>query len=201
MAIFRPLATRSPQRPPGPAWRNKVLADSADDPDDADKPDDLNESNKSDDSDDSLMTSSASYPNCKKWSWPRFPRPAQWPKTGQFFLKAFCKMAIFQHHGGQNPQRPPGQTWRNKILADSANDPDDADKPDDLDESDNYDDSDDSLVTSRASYPNCKKSSWPRFPRPGQWPKSDQFLLTAYCKMTIIRPLAARSLQKPPGRA
>ena len=39
MAIFQPLAARSPQRPPGPAWRNKVLADSADDPDDADKPD------------------------------------------------------------------------------------------------------------------------------------------------------------------
>ena len=87
------------------------------------------------------------------------------------------------------------------ILADSANDPDDADKPDDLDESDNYDDSDDSLMTSRASYPNCKKSSWPRFPRPGQWPKSDQFLLTTYCKTTIFRPLAAKSPQKLPDRA
>ena len=41
MAIFRPLAARSPQRPPGQARRNKVLADSADDPDDADKPDGL----------------------------------------------------------------------------------------------------------------------------------------------------------------
>ena len=41
MTIFRPLAARKPQRPPGQAWRNKVLADSADDPDDAAKPDDL----------------------------------------------------------------------------------------------------------------------------------------------------------------
>ena len=57
MAIFRPLADRSPHRPPGAAWRNKVLADSADDPDDADKPDDLDESDNSDESDDSLMTS------------------------------------------------------------------------------------------------------------------------------------------------
>ena len=44
MALFRSLAARSPQRPPGRAWRNKALADSADDPDDADKPDDLNDS-------------------------------------------------------------------------------------------------------------------------------------------------------------
>ena len=44
MTIFRPLAARSPQRPPGLAWRNKVLADSADDPDDADKADELDES-------------------------------------------------------------------------------------------------------------------------------------------------------------
>ena len=43
MVIFQPQAAWSPQRPPGPAWRNKVLADSADDPDDADKPDDLND--------------------------------------------------------------------------------------------------------------------------------------------------------------
>ena len=44
MAIFRPVAARSPQKPPGQAWTNKVLANSADDPDDADKPDDLDES-------------------------------------------------------------------------------------------------------------------------------------------------------------
>ena len=49
MTIFRPLAARSPQGPPGPAWRNKVLADSANDPDDADKLDDLDESDNSDD--------------------------------------------------------------------------------------------------------------------------------------------------------
>ena len=53
MAIFRPLAARSPQSPPGPAWRDKVLADNADDPDDADEPDDLDESDNSDDSDNS----------------------------------------------------------------------------------------------------------------------------------------------------
>ena len=88
MTTFRALAARSPQRPPGQARRNKVLADSADDPDDADKPDDLDESDNSDDSDDSLMTSRASYPNCKKSSWPRFPRPAQWPKSGQFLSTA-----------------------------------------------------------------------------------------------------------------
>ena len=43
MAIFRPLAARSTQRPPGPAWGNKVLAESAEDPEDADKPDELDE--------------------------------------------------------------------------------------------------------------------------------------------------------------
>ena len=47
MAIFRPLAARSPQNPPGPAWRDKVLADNADAPDDADEPDDLDECDKS----------------------------------------------------------------------------------------------------------------------------------------------------------
>ena len=57
MATFQPLAARSPQRPPGRAWRNKVLADSADDPDDADKPNDIDESDNSDDSDDPLTTS------------------------------------------------------------------------------------------------------------------------------------------------
>ena len=66
MVIFRPLAARSPQNPPGPAWRDKVLADNADDPDDADEPDDLDESDNSDDSDDSLMTSWASCPSSKK---------------------------------------------------------------------------------------------------------------------------------------
>ena len=137
----------------------------------------------------------------QKVGLPRFPRPAQWPKTGQFFLKAFCKMAIFRPLAARSPQRPPGPAWRNKVLADSADDPDDADKPDDLDESDNSDDSDDSLMPSWASCPSCKKWSWPRFPRPGQWPKSGQFLLTAYCKMTIFRPLAARSPQRPPGQA
>ena len=57
MVIFRPLAARSPQRPTGRAWRNKVLADSADDPDDVHNADDLDESDNSDDSDDSLMAS------------------------------------------------------------------------------------------------------------------------------------------------
>ena len=102
----------------------------------------------------------------QKVGLPRFPRPAQWPKTGQFFLKAFCKMAIFRPLAARSPQRPPGPAWRNKVLADSADDPDDADKPDDLNESNKSDDSDDSLMTSSASYPNCKKWSWPRFPRP-----------------------------------
>ena len=46
MVIFRPLAARSPQSPPGPASRDKLLTDSADDPDDADKPDDLDESDR-----------------------------------------------------------------------------------------------------------------------------------------------------------
>ena len=84
-----------------------------------------------------------------------------------------------------------------KVPADSADHPDDADKPDDLDESDNSDDPSDSLITSWASCLSCKKYAWPRFPRPGQWPKSGQFLLTAFCKMVIFRPLAARSPQRP----
>ena len=33
----------------------------------------------------------------------------------------------------RSPQRSPGRGWRNKVLADSADDPD-ADKADDLDE-------------------------------------------------------------------
>ena len=73
MAIFRPLPARSPQKPPGPAWRNKVLADSPNHPDNADKADDLNESDNPDGSDDTLITAWASYPNCKKSSWLRFP--------------------------------------------------------------------------------------------------------------------------------
>ena len=104
--------------------------------DDADKPDDLNESDNSDDSDDSLMTSWAFCPSRKKWSWPQFPRPGQWPKSGQFLLTAYCKMAIFRPLAARSPQRSPGQARRNKVLADSADDPDDADKADDLDESD-----------------------------------------------------------------
>ena len=137
----------------------------------------------------------------KKWSWPQFPRPGQWPKSGQFLLTAYCKMAIFRRLAARSPQRSPGRGCRNKVLADSADDPDDADKADDLDESDNANDSDDPLMTSWASCPNCKKCSWPRFPRSGQWPKSNQFLLTAYRKMTIFRTLATRSSQRPPGRA
>ena len=140
-------------------------------------------------------------PTCKKWSWPRFPRPGQSPKSGQFILTAYGKMAISQLLAARRPQKPPGRASRNKALADSAEDPDDANKPDDLDESDNSDDSDDSLMTSWASCPSCKKCVWPRFPRPGQWPKSGQFLLTAYCKMAIFRPLAARSPRRPPDRA
>ena len=51
------LTARSPQKPPGRARRNKVLANSVDDRDDADMPDDLDESDNSDDSDDPLMFS------------------------------------------------------------------------------------------------------------------------------------------------
>ena len=82
------------------------------------------------------MTSSASYPNCKKWLWPRFPRPAQWPKGGQFHLKAFYKMAIIRPLAARSPQRPAGPAWRNNVPADSFDDPDNADKADELDESD-----------------------------------------------------------------
>ena len=94
---------------------------------------------------------------CKKWSWPQFPRPGQWPKSGQFLWTAYCKMTIFRRLAARSPQRPPGQARRNKILADSADDPDDADEADDLDESDNANDSDDSLMTSWASCPSCTK--------------------------------------------
>ena len=92
------------------------------------------------------MTSWASCPNCKKCSWPRLPRPGQWPKSSQFLLTAHGKMSIFRPLAARSPQRPPGQARRNKVLADSADDPDDADKPDDLEESDNSDDPDDSLM-------------------------------------------------------
>ena len=54
----------------------------ADDPDDAAEPDDLDDSDNSDDSDDSLMTLWASCPGCKRWSWLRYPRPGQGPKSG-----------------------------------------------------------------------------------------------------------------------
>ena len=43
-------------------------------------------------------------PNCKKWSWPRFPRPRRWAKSGQFFLKAFCKMAMFRPLAAKIPR-------------------------------------------------------------------------------------------------
>ena len=57
MSIFQPLATRSHQRPPSRASRNKELADSTDSPGDADKPDNLNEFDISDDSAAILVTS------------------------------------------------------------------------------------------------------------------------------------------------
>ena len=40
----------------------------------------------------------------QKVGLPRFPRPAQWPKTGQFFLKAFCKRAIFPPLAARSPR-------------------------------------------------------------------------------------------------
>ena len=85
-------------------------------------------------------------------------------------------------------------------MADSVDDPDDAEKSDDLNECDKSDDSDDSLMPFRASCPSSKKWSWRRFPQPGQWLKSRQLLLTAYSKMTIFQPLAARSLERPSDR-
>ena len=45
-------------------------------------------------------------------------------------------MAIFQLLAARSPQSPPGRASRNKVLADSADHPDDAHKPDDLAESD-----------------------------------------------------------------
>ena len=45
-------------------------------------------------------------------------------------------MAIFRRLAARSPQRSPGRGWRNKVLADSVDDPDDADKPDELNESD-----------------------------------------------------------------
>ena len=97
------------------------------------KPDNLDESDNTDEADDSLMASRTSYPNCKKSSWPRFPRPGQWPKSGQFLSTAYCKMAIFRPLTARSPRRPPGRGRRNEVLADSADGPVDADKPDDLD--------------------------------------------------------------------
>ena len=48
-------------------------------------------------------------PSWRKWSWLRFPRPEQWPKSGQLLLTAFCKMAIFRILAAKSPQRPPGR--------------------------------------------------------------------------------------------
>ena len=132
MAIFRPLATRSPQRLPGRASRNKVLADSVNDPDNAEKPDDLDESDNSYDSDGSPMTSWAYYPSCKKCAWFRFPQPGQWPKSRPFLLTAYCKMATFRAQAVRSLQKLSDRASKNKVLADSANDPDNADKPDDF---------------------------------------------------------------------
>ena len=73
MVIFRPLAARSPQNPPGPAWRDKVLADNADDPDDADEPDDLDESDNS-------MVSSGPSVGLLEASWG--PLGASWGPRG-----------------------------------------------------------------------------------------------------------------------
>ena len=73
------------------------------------------------------------------------------------FWKPSCKMAIFRPLAARSPQKPPGPTWRNKVLPDSPNDPDGADNADDLSESDYPNDSDDTLITSWASYPSCKK--------------------------------------------
>ena len=43
-------------------------------------------------------------------------------------------MVIFRPLPARSPQSPPGRASRNKVLADSADDPDYAEKPDDLDE-------------------------------------------------------------------
>ena len=110
----------------------------------------------------------ACWPCCKKWSWPRFPWPRRWAESGRFLLNAFCKITIFRPLAARSPQKPPGPARRNKVLADSPNDPDNADKADDLNGSDNPDGSDDTLITAWGSYPNCKKSSWLRFPWPRQ---------------------------------
>ena len=52
----------------------------------------------------------------QKVGLPRFPRPAQWPKTGQFFLKAFCKMAIIRPLAARSPQRPREIRFRLIVL-------------------------------------------------------------------------------------
>ena len=43
-------------------------------------------------------------------------------------------MANFRPLAGRRLRKPLGRAWRNKVVADSGDDPDDADKPDDLDE-------------------------------------------------------------------
>ena len=53
----------------------------------------------------------------------------QGPKSGQFLLTAYCKMTIVRSLATRNPRKHPGRDWRNRILADSADDPDDVDKP------------------------------------------------------------------------
>ena len=73
MAIIRPLAARSPQRPPGPTCRNKVLADNADGPDDVHEPDDLDESDNS-------MVSSGPSVGLLEASWG--PLGASWGPRG-----------------------------------------------------------------------------------------------------------------------
>ena len=82
---FRPLAARSPHKPPGRARRNKVLADSADDPDDAEKPDDLHESDNSDNSDDSLIPSWACYQAVKSALDQDFRGPGRGPKVSNSY--------------------------------------------------------------------------------------------------------------------
>ena len=62
---------------------------------------------------DMVLTCCAS---CKKWSWPRFPWPRRWAESGQFFLKAFCKMAIFRPLAARSPQRPGEIRFRLIVL-------------------------------------------------------------------------------------
>ena len=110
-------------------------------------------------------------------------------------------MTISRPLTARSSQKSPGQAWRNNVLADRADVPDDADKSDDPDECNKSTDSDDPPTTFWASCLSGKKSARPRIPRPGQCAESGQFLLTANCEMTIFRPLTARSSQNPPGQA